>query len=213
MKIFVQRKYKKVYEEYCMLYERMVLENPSKRDLCKSNTFYQFLVENPEDNPEVNPEGNPNNIDAELAQDENNTNGDVQTMTANALFVPRVELEPVVPRQGVIPDEEPNIELEPVVSRLDDTIPNEEPNILVQALSEIIEAETVPIDSVAFDDRVKIVNNILSEMKRQAELRGILGDAGVNLKEGEEIELDYFDEFEKDIQPFNFELEVEPFDF
>ena len=50
-------------------------------------------------------------------------------------------------------------------------------------------------------------------MKRQAELRGILDEAGVDLMEGEEIQLNYFDEFEKDIQPFNHHLEVEPSGF
>ena len=118
-------------------------------------------------------------------------------------------MEPIVPR--ISNEEEPVIELAPIVRRPDDTI--EEPNILVQALSEIIGAETVSIGSVEFDDRVKIVHNILEEMKRQAELRGILDEAGVDLMEGEEIQLNYFDEFEKDIQPFNHHLEVEPFGF
>ena len=78
LKVFVQRKHKKVYEEYCKLYERMVAEYPPRRDLCKTNAFYRFLIDNPEDNPE----DNFNNINAEL------TNGDVQT--TSVLFVPRV---------------------------------------------------------------------------------------------------------------------------
>ena len=66
LKVFVQRKYKKVYEEYWKLYERMVAEYPPRRDLCKTNAFYRFLIENPEDNPEDNLEDNFNNINAEL---------------------------------------------------------------------------------------------------------------------------------------------------
>ena len=134
------------------------------------------------------------NIDIELTNKVQNT---------GVLYVPRLELELIVPRTS---NEEPVIELAPIIPRSDDAIG--EPNILVQALAEIINAEPVSVDSVEFNNRVEIVHNILEEMEYQSELKDILNEAGVDLMEGEEIELNYFDEFEKDIQPFNHNLEV-----
>ena len=164
LRIFVQRKYKEVYEEYCEFYTRMVAEKPNRKDLCKSNIFKQFLLDNP------------NNTDEEIIQSKDDISEDVQTMakdTACKLFIPRIELESVL--DNMLLNEQP------IIPHPDNITLNEEPNILVQALSEIINGETVPVESQDFDDRVNIVNDILNEMQRQTELRGILDNAGVNL--------------------------------
>ena len=60
LKVFVQRKYGKIYEEYCKLFQQMLSECPSRKDLSKTIVFRQFLLDNPEDNTKYNnPEDHP----------------------------------------------------------------------------------------------------------------------------------------------------------
>ena len=72
------------------------------------------------------------------------------------------------------------------------------PNILVQALAEIIGSDPVGLDSPEYDLRVEEVHSILEEMSKEL---NILGKADENLPGGQGVE--YFDDFEKDIQLFN----------
>ena len=76
LKIFIQRKYNEIFQEYTELYNRMEEENPSRKDLCKSETFKEWLAAN---------------------------DGNVQsTMT---LFTPQVALEPVPIANKALGDE------------------------------------------------------------------------------------------------------------
>ena len=205
LKVFVQRKYGKIYEEYCELFQRMLSESPTRRDLSKTIVFKQFLLDNPDinikynDSEYNNPESNQKDGNPEGKQKYNNPENNTRiepTQNPAVLYVPRLELEPVVPLES---NEEP---IPPIVPPSEEKV-IEEPNILVQALADIIDVEPVLLDSVEYNNRVETVHSILEEMKNQFELKNILNEAGVDLMEGEEIEMNYFDEFEKDIQPFN----------
>ena len=190
LKLFVEHRYKEVYDEYRELYRRMVSEYPSKRDLCQTKTFQQFLK---------NPKGEFDESDESdtAAEVLSNLKSDCKDRepSSSGLFVPLVELQPVVP---IIRDEEPVVSIAP---HTDETY--EEPNILVQALSEAINGETAPIDSIEFDNNVELVHSILEEMTHQAKLSNLINEAGIDLSEDKEIKMNYFDEFEKDIQFFN----------
>ena len=214
LKLFVQRKYGKIYEEYCELFQRMLLESPVRKDLSKTIVFKQFLLDNPDSNIKyINPEDNQkydnpednqkydNPEDNQKYNNPENNTGIELTQNPAVLYVPRLELEPIVP---LAPNEGP---IPPIVPTPEENV-IEEPNILVQALADIIDAEPVSVDSVEFNNRVEAVHSILEEMKNQSELKDILNEAGVDLTEGEEIKVDYFDEFEEDIQPFNYNYEV-----
>ena len=83
--------------------------------------------------------------------------------------------------------------------------------ILTQALRGIVTEETVEMSSPDFDLNVEMVNEILNELQEDQDLRDVLED--VNNNEDEGIGLNYFDEIELDIQPFNYDLEVEPYNF
>ena len=196
LKLFVEHRYKEVYNEYCELYLRMLSEYPSKRDLCQTKVFQQFL-KNPKGEFE---NGNESEMAAEVLSEgkfEGNPKSACkdQEPGSSGLFVPLVELQPVVP---IIRDEEPVASIAP---HTDETY--EEPNILVQALSETINGEMAPIGSIEFDNNVELVHSILEEMSHQAKLSNLINEAGIDLNEDEEIEMNYFDEFEKDIQLFN----------
>ena len=57
------------------------------------------------------------------------------------------------------------------------------------------------------------VDDILNEMMEDRFLRNLLERADVDVTEDEGIVLNCFDEIAMDIEPFDFNLEVEPFDF
>ena len=78
-----------------------------------------------------------------------------------------------------------------------------------EALRDILEQEVVDPASADFNLNVEIVAEILDELQEDRSLRNVL--EGGNEDEG--IELSYFDDIEMDIQPFNYDLEVEANNF
>ena len=103
------------------------------------------------------------------------------------------EPEQAVSEQDVESDDESDDELEQTST------------ILGQALQSILEEEVADMTSPDFELNVEMVNEIFDELQEDRDLRDVL--EGGNEDEG--IGLNYFDEIEMDIQPFNYALEVE----
>ena len=210
LKIFIQRKYVKIYNEYAELYKRMETESPSRKDLCKTKTFKKWLAENDER---------------------------VQTMT---LFTPKIILEhiasaPSQPSTVSTNNEALKAEADVLTQAIHETIPggvadmpllsaqapavhnideaSEDEESVLQALQEILSEEAVDMSSAAFDLNVEMVNEILSELQENQNLKDMLQQAGDNMGQDEGISLSYFDETEIDIQPFNHDIEVAAYDF
>ena len=186
LKLFVQRKYKHVYREYCELYNRMVSELPARKNLSKTLVFRQFLLDHPDDHPNEQVSEQTRRASGK----ENRGPCESQKCTSKStsrdvLYIPQIELQPVVPLAGAV--EEPLGEVK-----------DGEPNILVQALAEIIDSEPVELGSPEYDFRVEEVHAILEEMSKELD---ILNQVDENLPEGGGVE--YFDDFDKDIQLFN----------
>ena len=57
------------------------------------------------------------------------------------------------------------------------------------------------------------VDDIINELLENHELRDFLEQADIDVLQDEGIELNVHDEIEMDIEPFDYNLEVEPFDF
>ena len=167
----------------------MVSELPARKNLSKTLVFRQFLLDHPDDRP-----------DEQVCEQTQRANGKEnrepckgqkwtsQNTSRDVLYVPQIELPPVVPLAGVT---------EESLGEAKDG----EPNILVQALTEIIDSEPVELGSPEYNFRVEEVHSILEEMSKEL---NILNQVDGNLPEGGGVE--YFDNFDKDIQLFNHSL-------
>ena len=199
LKTFIQRKYYNIYKEYCELFQRMKAESPIRRDLQKTIVFKQFLLDNPDNIVNKSPESEQTRAEQEQADNANSSleGGEECAGSGIALYVPRLELQPVIPIEQDAKSIE--VQTEKPGAQEESRAQEEEPNILVQALADIIESEPVAVDSAEYAFRVETVHNILEEMANEVELKNALNEAEVDLS-GEII---YFDEFERDIQLFN----------
>ena len=166
LKLFIQRKYKAIYEEYKELYARMSTEIPPKKNLCRTLIFKQFLIDHPDD-------------------DEQDQGNKQEGQASKALYVPHIPLKPV--------EEE-----------VADLIQQEDPDILTQALVESLVTDPAELNPSEYDLRIEEVHSILEEMSKSInfDLKPIDEDLTAKATNpGQDIE--YFDNFEKDVQLFN----------
>ena len=212
LKTFIQRKYYSIYKEYCELFHRMKAESPTRRDLQKTLVFKQFLL----DNPDNVVESEQTRAEQEQADNGNSSleGGEECASSSVALYVPRLELQPVLPiEQGAksvevqmeaqeesrAQEESVEVQMENPGAQEESRAQEEEPNILAQALADIIESDPGAVDSAEHAFRVETVHNMLEEMANEVVFKNVLNEVEVDLSG----EINYFDAFERDIQLFN----------
>lgn len=193
LKMFIETKYPDIYNEYTQLYERLDSENPGRRSLTKTHDFKCWL----------------------------SANSSQKTMpTTGQMLVPQLLLEPCVPPTGqkdnvcaTIPTgQEDNACVDILTRALQETFGEAVQPETVQP--EAVQPEAVQPEAEQFvQEDNDGIENILNELMENPFLRDFLERADVNLNEDEGIELNHYDEIAMDIEPFDFELEVESYDF
>lgn len=117
------------------------------------------------------------------------------------LYIPQVLLEPCV---------HPSVQ-EDILSQTKQGVFAEESGTFQpeSIRHEIVQSEASPEDNVKVEESIE---DILHELMMPS-LRDYLDGVNLNPNDDEGIGLNHFDEITMDIEPFDYELEVEPFDF
>ena len=186
LRIFIQTKYKDIFQEYNDLYTRMLEDCSAKKDLTKSKTFKEWLKVNG-GAVQIPRGGRERRLAVSSAADSLQDHGRVQDD----------EPEQISCEQLAESNDESDDELEQAST------------VLGETLRDILDQEVVDMTSSDFDLNVEIVAEILNELQEDRDLRDVL--EGGNEDEG--IGLNYFDDVEMGIQPFNYTLEVETNNF
>ena len=184
LKLFVERKYPEIYAEYGELYNVMESENPNRKNLSTSPAFKKWLAANPVKKPVQT----------------------TQFSTKPPILIPQLLLEPVpLPIQKDAPPTDIiTLALQEACDSHPCTFEPMQPESGAEHLLAAPEAEA---------NDINVVDEIINELMRNRGLEDLLEQAAVNLDGDEGIELDHFAEIENDIEPFDYHLEVEPFDF
>ena len=202
LRLFIERKYSGIFKEYNELYKRMDDENPGRKNLATSGTFKECLADNPL---------------KETATTTQASLSTLQTPPPMQLFMPQLTLERVdqlsmdILTQALRETMEPHQETRPQENADVDVHDEDElsTNSLAQAHRETVEPhqETRPQENAD-------VENIINELLQEQAIQAILERADVNTVDDEGIGLlNVYDEVEMDIEPLDYYLEVEPFDF
>ena len=186
LRIFIETKYKDIFQEYNDLYTRMLEDCSAKKDLTKTKTFKEWLKVNGE-TVQMPRGGGERRLTVSTAADSLQNNERVQDDEAEQMSCEQVAES----------DDESDGELE------------QRSAVLGQALRDILDQEVVDMTSSDFHLNVEMVAEILDELQEDRDLRDVL--EGANEDEG--VVLNYFDDVEMDIQPFNHTLEVETNNF
>ena len=143
LKLFIQRKYKTIYNEYKELYVRMTTEVPPKKNLCATLTFKQFLKDHPDEQEQEQDQGN---------EQEGQEQGNERVM-----YVPHISLRPVEEEVAdMIQQEDPDILTQALVGALV-TDPSElnppeydlrveEVHTILEEMSKSINFDIAPVD-------------------------------------------------------------------
>lgn len=190
LKIFIQCIYPTIYEELCKLYDRMGLEAPGRHDLTMER--FQDWQDTNSTGTDM-PTAATTCIPTTTTMDMPTAKGMPATATKGQIYVPQVMLEPI----SIPPVQEDEVHTD-IVSQA-----------LQEAFGEPMLAEVELPDHEIINDGENIINELLEDPF----LRDFLDrdEGGLNIDEG--IELNHFDEIALDIEPFDFELEVEQYDF
>ena len=183
LKLFIERKYKEIFKEYQELYKVIAEENPGRRDYTTSNAFRKWLDSHPERNENMN------------------------SPSKNPLLVPEIVLEPIS-----------------FLSTTKETSSEQRSDVLTQTIGETLNeaVHTTPHEEIPeepFPNQLpqvndfELANQIINELIADEELRNFIEEANINTDNDEGIELNIYEEINMDIEPFNYDLEVEPFEF
>ena len=176
LKLFIQRKYNNIYKEYTEFYMRMLAEVPSKKNLCRTLIFKQFLIDHPDGQ------------DQSYKQADGTEGQDQCKAQDKVLYVPQVRLKPIEEEVTDLVEEDPDI-LTQALAEAIGTDPAEldpfeydlrveEVHLILEEMSKAINLDIKPIDE-----------NLAAK--------------GTNPGQDIEQNIEYFDSFEKDVQLFN----------
>ena len=191
LRVFIEHKYKTIYEEYEQLFNLMVTNHPNKRNLVNTRTFKDWIRAS---------EGNPKALDSvtvtetlgEYVADEQPE----QSVASEQPDVASVECEQ--PDVASVDSEQPDVASEqPDVASLE----SEQPDVA--------SLESEGANAIAAIDRQ--IDQIVNELMQEEELRGVLERENDDDDEG--IEISVWDEIALDIEPFDYALEVEGVDW
>ena len=181
---YMSVKHEKIYDEYSQFFQSLDQSHPEARDLTKTKTYKKWKKEQLAAK-EVNVEWT-----EEDQQDEDiQANDEDEDLTNKEAIVERAEED----QQG------------------EGMQANDETDILSVAVEEIL-----PQNPMNIYDVDSIINDIVNELQQDEEIRNVLDDQLVHPNyedEDEGIGLNTQTELEAIIEPFDYQLEVEGFDF
>ena len=190
---FIEHKYKNIFKEYVELYDLMVANHPGKRNLTRTKTFRDWMRAN---------EASPSDILSTVIREtfgqdymeavNTENEGDEAVNTEN-------EGDEAVSTENE-GDEAVNIENEGDEAA---NIKNEGDDEAVNTENEGDQAANV------LDDIEGQVDGIMNELMQDEEFRNLLNPE----PEDEGIEMTLFDDIVFDIEPFDFDVEVEGYDW
>ena len=164
---FIQHKYKAIYEEYAMLYNRMIVNHPRRRNLVTSTTFKEWQASTPP--------GNTTQTQAILNRAwEETVAAEATAAVVNLQAEQRGEQ---ITRSEILPQPQPE--------------------------------ENISQNSNEDNDIRQQLDDIVNELLQEDVLRDIFHQPEP-VDEG--IELNIIDKIEGDIEPFDFEAELEQSD-
>ena len=205
LRVFLQHKYKTIYEEYQQLHGLMVTNHPNKRNLVNTKTFKDWKRAN---------EGNPKALDI-LSVAVTETSGEY--VTGEQPDVASLENEQSVaseqPNVASLESEQSVASEQRDVASLENeqSVASEQPNV---ASLESKQPDVASLGGEGANDIVDIerqIDQIVNELIQEEELRGVLEMENDDDDEG--IEISVWDELAMDIEPFDYELEVEGVDW
>ena len=195
LKEFIEIKYNTIYEEYSTLYKKMIKENPYKIDLKKSKTFIQWKRD--QLNSNVLSQAISETINNEAGEPNEDTENTEVSEANNTFDNTEFQDEGMLAAQQV--DELIN------AMNMDDDLRLDEGMLAAQQVDELINAMNMDND-LRLDEGMlaaQQVDELVNAMNMDDDLRDILEreteDEGIELSIEEEI----------DIEPFDYNLEVE----
>ena len=232
---YISVKYDQIYDEYSKFFQSLDQIHPEVRDLSKTKTYKKWRrvqLTNKELNKDSDePVEDQSFPDPYLPSGELNKDSDepVEDQNSEIPYLPSGELnkdsdEPVEDQSSEIPylpSGELNKDSDELVEDQSSEIPylasgelnkdSDEPDIL-----SVVVEEVLPQEPISIDDMDNIINDIINELQRDEHLHAILHDDLVHPAyedEDEGIGLNVDTELEAIVEPFDYELEVEGFDF
>ena len=184
----------------------MESEAPNRKNFTTSKVFRKWLIENPVK-------------ETSTSQTKQSTG---QTSTELSILIPQLILKPVHLPANVQEDQTAvsiiNQELQE--TEQEDQTPD---NIITQALQEALgesaqpepvkETVQVPLPELMPQLNSDRVSELINELVENQNLQDLLERADVDVNEDKGIELNRFEEIEMDIEPFDFDIEVDLFYF
>lgn len=209
LKAFIERKYPEIFNEYVELYNFMESESPNRRNLTTSTTFKKWLAANP--------------IKESTTIQTIPSTG--QSSSTSPLLIPQLLLEPLhLPSK--VQEDEPCTDiitlafqeaLAPLPHTAESIQPESEADYIADLPLQEAFGHLPPLSEVEVplseSNDINRIDDILNEIMEDRSLRNLLERADVDVTEDEGIVLNHFDEIAMDIEPFDFNFEVEPFDF
>ena len=208
LKEFLKHKYSGIYSEYTELFNLMNAEHPNRRDLATSTTFQKWKAANPDTTFSLIPQM--------LSADIINTAlhetfaEDINTTEQQFEGTPGENIDHLPPFAEDINTTEQQFEGTPG-ENIDHLPPfaqdiNTTEQQFEETPGENIDHHLPPPPEPQLDN---VAGDILNEIMENKAMRNLLEQPDPNEDEG--IELNVFDEI--DIEPFDFNVDVEPYDF
>ena len=197
LRAFIEHKYQTIFEEYQQLYDLMVTNHPHKRNLINTKTFKEWIRTN---------EGNPKTSDilsvaitetlGECVTGEQSDVASLESEQSVASLESEQSVASLESEQSVA-----SLESEQSVASLESeqSVASLESEQFVASL----ESGGVPANDIA--DIERQIDQIVNELMLEGEVR----DALESENEDEGIGINVLDEIAFDIEPFDYELEVD----
>ena len=225
---FLEIKYPEIYGEYKELYALLSANHPQTRDLTKTCTFktWQCTVhrqgaETMSESVEITPDQNNNDSQAmhittetasesvEITPDQNNNDSQAMHITTETAS----ESVEITPDQNNNDSQAMRGTTETASESVEIIIPRNDNDS--QAMHGTTEAMNESVIRLDMNELIDIVNNvkgqvdqIISELRQDQDLRAIF-DEPETQPEDEGIEINPLEDVEYDIEPFDFDVEIE----
>ena len=221
LRVFLEYKYKTIYEEYEQLFNLMVTNHPNKRNLVSTKTFKNWLQANPKASDILSVavaetlgeiDEQPGVANEQLAM---NDEANEQPGIANE--------QPGVANEQLAMNDEANEQLDVANEQLamsGEANGGANPktsdilSVVVETLGEIDEQPAVANEQLDIAALDRQIDRIVDELLQEEELRAVMEMGGDDADDDDEgIEISVWDELALDIESFDYELEVEGADW
>ena len=188
LRLFIQHKYRAIYEEYVELYNVMTAKHPRRRDLSTSSTFKEWKAAC---------------FAVETATTTTQTSSSAQSTSPDII---NRALQEAFTEVAATTDIQIDLNIEHLPSQ-ENLYENTD-----RLLSPPEQDNNENIDHLPLPPEPNLNNeadDLINELMQDEAIRNLFEQPA----EDEGIELNIFDEIEFDIEPFDFDTEVEPFDY